>query len=102
MHVPKIMPRFQVEQIPGPVIIGRQKWVKGKGFETERIEAKDGFMVYFPAGHSIFVENEEQLKALNLDDEPKLVDLTTGEEVPEEYMSPKRIVETKTARRRTH
>lgn len=102
MHEPNIMPKYQVEQIDTMVVVGRQKWVKGVGFSQERIEVTDGYMVYFPMGHSIFVATQEELKALNLDNEPRLVDLTTGEEVPEAYMTPKRIVETKTARKRTH
>lgn len=102
MQQPNIMPKYQVEKIETPVIVGRQKWVQGKGFETERLEVTGGYMVYFPQGHSIFVESDEKLAALNLDDEPRLVDLTTGEEVPEEFMSVKRLVETKTSRRRAH
>lgn len=40
----------------------------GKGLVTRAQERviPEGYMVYFPAGHSIFVENKEQLARLDL------------------------------------
>lgn len=58
----------------------------------------DGFMVYFPQGHSMFVaaDDEEQLQRIGVLEQPRLVDMNSGEEVPNDMaLSPKEIVERK-------
>ena len=61
----------------------------------ERETFDEGYMVYFPQGHSIFVaaDDTEQLTRIGVFTEPARVDMETGETVPDEYdMSPKEIV----------
>lgn len=56
----------------------------------------DGYMVYFPQGHSMFVaaDDEEQLQRIGVLEQPRLVDMNSGEEVPNNIaLSPKEIVE---------
>jgi|SRR5580765_827707 len=59
-------------------------------------EFTDGYMVYFPQGHSIFLaaDDEEQLRRIGVLEPPRLVDMNSGEEVPADInLSPKEIVE---------
>jgi hypothetical protein len=61
-------------------------------------EFSEGYMVYFPQGHSMFVaaDDEEQLQRIGVLEQPRLVDMNTGEEVPMNLaLSPKEIVERK-------
>lgn len=58
-------------------------------------EFSDGWMIYFPQGHSLFVaaDDDEQLQRIGVGDRPKLVDMNSGEEVPDNLnLSPKEIV----------
>lgn len=69
-------------------------------FETKERIIRDGYMVYFPAGHSIFVESHAMLVKLGLAGAPTVVDMNTGEEVPiQETLSPKQLVERNTRTR---
>jgi hypothetical protein len=59
-------------------------------------EFSEGWMVYFPQGHSIFLaaDDEEQLRRIGVLEQPRLVDMNSGEEVPSDIaLSPKEIVE---------
>ena len=61
-------------------------------------EFTEGFMIYFPQGHSMFVaaDDEEQLRRIGVLEEPSFVDMETGEVVPPNYnLTPKEIVENK-------
>lgn len=61
-------------------------------------EFAEGYMVYFPQGHSMFVaaDDEEQLRRIGVLEQPRLVDMNSGEEVPMDMaLSPKEIVERK-------
>ena len=56
----------------------------------------DGYMVYFPQGHSMFIaaDDEEQLQRVGVLEQPRLVDMNSGEEVPNNLaLTPKEIVE---------
>lgn len=67
-------PRFEVEKCPPrevmEVVYSSMKDKDGKhlGFERkeEKRVIKDGFMAYFPHGHSIFVESVAKLRELGL------------------------------------
>jgi hypothetical protein len=63
---------------------------------TPKIEEfSEGYMIYFPQGHSIFVaaDDTEQLMRIGVLDNPRLIDMATGEIVPESYnLTPKEIV----------
>jgi hypothetical protein len=63
------------------------------GFKKQKREVKDGYMVYFPRGHSIYVENEDALKRLNFDVEGGLVDMATGLPVPPDAIEPPSLKE---------
>ena len=61
-------------------------------------EFEDGYMIYFPQGHSLFVaaDDEEQLRRIGVLEQPRLVDMNSGEEVPSDMaLTPKEIVERK-------
>jgi hypothetical protein len=67
--------------------------------EQEKEEVIDGFMVYFPQGHSMFVETEEELHRLGLSKDAELVDMNTGlsmNEMMKRHQSPKQIVKRNT------
>lgn len=58
----------------------------------------EAYMIYFPQGHSMLVaaDDEEQLMRIGVLRDPKLVDMESGEDVPEGFsLSPKEIVERK-------
>ena len=59
-------------------------------------EFTEGWMVYFPQGHSIFIaaDDEDQLRRVGVLEVPRMVDMNSGEEVPPDVsLSPKEIVE---------
>lgn len=108
-----IHPEFQVEKITGNfkrtvtviketntkrIIGGVEKIFTTRKLVPEVEEFTDGYMVWYPQGHSIFVaaDDTEQLMFLGVMQDPKLVDLESGEVVPEGYnLTPKEIVQRK-------
>lgn len=118
---PAIMPRYEIEEVEGAVVNMRVfryvpeideetgKQIRDENgrirkVRTEKVEniaeGKKVFNVYFPQGHFIQVVGEQSLKDLNLDGEPKLVDMNSGEEVPDGFGSLKSLVQSKTHSRR--
>lgn len=67
-------PRFEVEKCPPRTVTrtiyksNKDKDGKHLGFvrEDETVIITDGYMAYFPHGHSIFVESEAKLRELGL------------------------------------
>jgi hypothetical protein len=56
-----------------------QEWNKdARKFTPVEKEIVGGYMVYFPQGHSMFIESEEQLQRLGLNSVSGLVDMDTG------------------------
>ena len=56
----------------------------------------DGYMIYFPQGHSMFIaaDDEDQLRRIGVLEQPRLVDMNSGEEVPNDMaLTPKEIVQ---------
>jgi hypothetical protein len=56
----------------------------------------EGWMIYFPQGHSMFVaaDDEEQLSRIGVLGIPRVVDMNSGEEVPGDIaLTPKEVVE---------
>lgn len=107
-----VKPAFQVERVTGDflrTIMHIEEDVRkvgpnqDKSIITRKLVAKqekfhDGFMVYFPQGHSMFIaaDDEDQLRRVGVLEQPKFVDMNTGEEVPDQLtLSPKDIVERK-------
>jgi hypothetical protein len=61
-------------------------------------EFHDGYMIYFPQGHSILVaaDDVDQLQRIGVTEQPPLVDMNSGEVIPATYnLSPKEMVENK-------
>lgn len=90
-----VRPLYSIERVPSHTITeqvatleptGEKKpngkpVMEYKGFVTRERVVKNGYMVYFPRGHSLFVESDEQLARLKLDLDGGLVDMATGERV---------------------
>lgn len=105
-----IKPAFQAEFIEGPHkrmvtdIVEEVRIVNGHNGERKIITRKlvqreevfdGGYMVYFPQGHSMFIaaDDTEQLRRLMIHGEAPMVDMNSGEVVPQDFsMSPKEIV----------
>lgn len=83
-----IKPRFEVEAVDDTVTEKRIVRENGRNVETQ-VEVPYGFNVYFPAGHSIRVKDEEELRRLGFDHAPELID-EDGEVVGTTQMSLKR------------
>src|SRR5881628_320265 len=107
-----VKPAFQVEKVTGNFmrtimhIIEDVRKVgpnQDKSIITRKLVPRqevfhEGYMVYFPQGHSMFIaaDDESQLVRVGVLDQPKLVDMNTGEEVPDQLtLTPKDIVERK-------
>lgn len=105
-------PAFQVEKVTGNftrLVMHIEEDVREVGpLKNKQIIARklvpkqevfhEGYMVYFPQGHSIFIaaDDEDQLKRIGVLEQPSLVDMNSGEYVPANYqLSPKEIVERK-------
>jgi hypothetical protein len=61
-------------------------------------EFTEGYMIYFPQGHSMFLaaDDEMQLQRIGVHETPNMVDMNSGEVIPANYaLSPKEIVERK-------
>lgn len=110
-------PEFQAEKISGKFrrqvtdIVEDVKVVNGHNGERKIITRKmqqrweeftDGYHIYFPQGHSIFVAGDdvEQLQRIGVLNDPRMIDMESGEVIPENYaLTPKEIVERKTRNR---
>jgi len=112
-----IKPAFQAEKITGNftrTVIHIQEDVrqvgalKDKAIITRKMvpvveEFTEGYMVYFPQKHSVFIaaDDEEQLRRVGILEEPSLVDMASGEVVPRDYnLSPKELVQRSEVRSR--
>lgn len=98
------MAAYQVEKTKRPVKITRRVYDKEtKKFSDEDIEIVDGFMVYFPQGHSTFFASVEALRAAGLTEKPRTVDMEgDGEDVVDEnvhVLTPKDMVKRAATRR---
>jgi len=112
-----IKPAFQAEKITGHftrTVIHIQEDVrqvgalKDKAIITRKMvpvveEFTEGYMVYFPQKHSVFIaaDDTEQLRRVGILEEPPLVDMASGEVVPRDYnLSPKELVQRSEVRSR--
>jgi hypothetical protein len=96
-----IRAKFEVEEV------GEYKRVKRVGkratdgittglvFSEEVVVIPRAWDVYFPGGHSIRVDDEKEMWRLGYMQRPPMVDMETGEEVPDSALplSPKQIVQ---------
>jgi hypothetical protein len=105
-------PAFQVEKLNGVftrMVMHIEEDVRAVGplgnkqvitrkLVPKQEEFHDAYMVYFPQGHSLFIagDDEEQLRRIGVLEQPKIVDMNSGEEVPmDAALTPKQIVERK-------
>lgn len=105
-------PSFQVEKVTGDftrVVMHIEEDVrhvgplKDKAIIARKLVPKtehfsEGYMIYFPQGHSMFVaaDDEDQLRRIGVLEPASMVDMNSGEVVPAQYaLSPKEIVERK-------
>jgi len=112
-----IKPAFQAEKITGNftrTVIHIQEDVrqvgalKDKAIITRKMvpvveEFTEGYMVYFPQKHSVFIaaDDTEQLRRVGILEAPPLVDMASGEVVPQDYnLSPKELVQRSEVRSR--
>lgn len=106
-------PTFQCEKVTGPFFrmvmhieedvreVGplKNKQIISRKLVPKREEFNEGYMIYFPQGHSMFVaaDDIEQLQRIGVLEQPQMIDMNSGEVVPAQFaMSPKDIVEAKT------
>lgn len=99
--------KFEVEEVTNirqVKRIGRRRddgVSKGLEFHDEPRVLDRAWMVYFPAGHSMLIESEEELVRLGFKEAPPVVDMVSGEEMPVEVsLSPKEMVKRATNHRR--
>jgi len=85
-HPNSVRPRFQVEDFDGVVKHRTVSKSPGRPFEFKTVKEEDGWMVYFPAGHSLRIRKESEMIRLGFMDAPDLVDTNTGEIVPQVEM----------------
>jgi hypothetical protein len=104
-------PTFQAEKVTGKffrMVMDIKEDVRqvGNGPIEKRVitrtmvptkqEFTEGYFIYFPQGHSMFVaaDDVEQLQRIGVLGQPALVDMNSGEVVPDNLnLSPKEIVE---------
>lgn len=103
-------PAFQAEKITGNftrMVIHIEEDVRKVGplgnkevitrkLVPKKEEFHEAYMVYFPQGHSMFVaaDDVDQLSRIGVLEQPRLVDMNSGEEVPEDVvLTPKEMVE---------
>lgn len=97
-----LRPKFEVEDVSNQthkrcVITKHSKGV----FETEEVEDTRGYMVYMPQGHSIHVRSKDELRRLGFLGQGHIVDMNSGEVVPEtREVSLKELNERRTRSRR--
>jgi hypothetical protein len=106
-------PTFQCEKVTGTFFrmvmhieedvreVGplKNKQIISRHIVPKREEFSEGYMIYFPQGHSLFVpaDDIEQLQRIGVLEQPQMIDMNSGEIVPAQFaMSPKEIVEAKT------
>jgi hypothetical protein len=105
-----IKPEFQVEKVTGNfkrtvtfleethtkrLVAGVERILTTRKMVPKVDEFTEAYMIYYPQGHSLFVaaDDEAQLMFLGVLNDPKIVDMESGEEVPENYnLTPKEIV----------
>lgn len=99
----EIKPRFEVHPLDEEV--DREKYVKDKDgkFIKKTFKEPGGFMVYFPNGASMRVRTQEELVRLGFAEPAPLVDMTTGEIIPQPQADAlRRRSEQMTSSRRTN
>jgi len=109
-------PTFQAEKVTGTFYrtvmhieedireVGplKNKQIIARKIVPKREEFYEGYMVYFPQGHSMFVaaDDVDQLQRIGVIEGPALIDMNSGELVPPHLvLTPKEIVENRQSNR---
>lgn len=108
-----IKPAFQVEKVTGNftrtitfleethttrLVAGVERILTTRKMVPKQDTFTEGYNIYYPQGHSLFVaaDDVDQLTFLGVLQDPKRVDMESGEEVPDNFdLTPKEIVERK-------
>ena len=102
-------PEFEVERITGqfsrPISrivqdvkevghLGDKKKIVTNRIEHDTEMFTDGYMLYFPQGHSMMVaaDDTDTIRRLGILRDPRVVDMESGEVVPDGYLSNKELV----------
>lgn len=110
--MPEIVAAFEIEKVTGKftrtvtvieethnsrMVNGVERITTTRKLKPIEETFDEGYMIWYPQGHSIFVaaDDEAQLRFLGVIDDPKLVDLESGEDVPDGYLSNKDRVQAK-------
>lgn len=99
-----IRAKFEVEEVGEHKRVARvgkratDGITKGLVFTEEVIVVPRAWDVYFPGGHSVRIEDEKEMYRLGYMNRPPMIDMETGEEVPDSALplSPKEIVKRNT------
>ncbi len=81
--------KFEVDEVPEYRVVKRiaKKYAdgvtKGLVFADEVVVVPRAWDVYFPGGHSVRIDSEREMYRLGYMNPPPLVDMATGEEVPD-------------------
>lgn len=96
----EVRPAYIVQPVTGNYEKEIVTYKKGEDGKPQRVVStkkyKEGYMVYFPRGHSIFVDKKELLR-LGFAESPPLVDMNSGDIVgslgiPVSLIEPKKSV----------
>ncbi len=81
--------------------IGDNKKIVVNRIEHSVEEFNEAYMLWFPQGHSMMVSGDDHdtIRRLGLHAPPPIVDMDTGEEVPETFLDNKAIVMRKESNR---
>ena len=77
----------------------KDKKIISRKLVPKQEEFSEGYMIYFPQGHSMFVaaDDTEQLQRIGVLEQPQMIDMNSGEVIPMQFnLSPKELVEAKT------
>jgi len=94
-----IQPAFEVEALEGKEKVTRTFFDDGV-MKQETDEVPRGWNVYFPAGHSIRIRSETEMRRLGFLEAPSLLDMESGEAVQSMNMSLKENARRKTRSRK--
>lgn len=78
-YVPKVIPKsYKTTEMHYNIVKNKDGTSR---LEAKEVESTGGLLFQFPRGHSIRLSTAEQIEHFGLSRNPRLVDLTTGEEV---------------------
>lgn len=93
--MPQFRRRFEVYPVPDEertsrvvtqLVVQSKRKNKRDAFETKEVkDEREQFDVYFPNGSSIRIIGRDELERLGLHEGAGLVDMETGEDVPENF-----------------